>query len=733
MPNHPTLETFSRAVATLEDLAREWRELFPQAPAAPEHWLRVLAEVQGHLREDYLRGAVVGTVKSGKSTVVNALMGQDLLRRGAGILTAMITRVQAGPIPQAVLRFKDWTDISEEIRRALAMFPGDMLQARAGLFDLRRSADRELLVQILELGEKRGVWAGGSLNQEQLLLRSYLEGYEEVKDLLEAGPLLILTGPDLARHGDLVTREATAVYLKDVLLTVPTSHLPERLELGDCQGSDSPIPQHLAQVLAYLVRCDLVLYIISSRVGLRQGDFQFLTELKRMGLLPHVYFLLNVDLAEHRQVEEIQGLKERVRRELAPLAPEADCYAFSALELLLRRRREAGEALGPREQALMAVWEADPASTAYSREEFRRFAEDWRAGLSRLREERLAGGGFSQVDMVARGLREQVELALQLSGQDLAALQKLEERLQQARRPLLAARRSLAQALAGAGENLKATLKRRISSFLDPKSGEGATLLEFIQEYEPDWELLAPGDGEEALRPGLYRLFQEFQKELGRFVAGELTGRALEFVKGQEEWLRQELLATAAPLFLSLQEALAQYYREVGELGLPAAAPRLKVELPPSPPELQVPLFPLDLPEDDWRWTGEAWLRTGLGWLSRAWEALKARLGRKSLTDPKVLLRRNLERALGAIKARLMEEARLNLLDFGERLKFQYFFPLVDGLTSRLETHLDNLLHSLFADLEGMTREISEAGALREARRERLAHLARRARQVEED
>uniref|UniRef100_A0A7V4LBZ1 ATP-binding cassette domain-containing protein n=1 Tax=Desulfobacca acetoxidans TaxID=60893 RepID=A0A7V4LBZ1_9BACT len=389
MPNHPTLETFSRAVATLEDLAREWRELFPQAPAAPEHWLRVLAEVQGHLREDYLRGAVVGTVKSGKSTVVNALMGQDLLRRGAGILTAMITRVQAGPIPQAVLRFKDWTDISEEIRRALAMFPGDMLQARAGLFDLRRSADRELLVQILELGEKRGVWAGGSLNQEQLLLRSYLEGYEEVKDLLEAGPLLILTGPDLARHGDLVTREATAVYLKDVLLTVPTSHLPERLELGDCQGSDSPIPQHLAQVLAYLVRCDLVLYIISSRVGLRQGDFQFLTELKRMGLLPHVYFLLNVDLAEHRQVEEIQGLKERVRRELAPLAPEADCYAFSALELLLRRRREAGEALGPREQALMAVWEADPASTAYSREEFRRFAEDWRAGLSRLREERL--------------------------------------------------------------------------------------------------------------------------------------------------------------------------------------------------------------------------------------------------------------------------------------------------------------------------------------------------------
>jgi len=732
VPEDHTLEPFTRAADELAEMAREWLYLLPQATSQADHWLKVLGQVQAHLTEDHLRAAVVGTVKSGKSTLVNALVGQDLLRRGAGILTAMITRVQPGPQPRALLRFKDWSDISEEIRRALALFPGGVKKARGAPFDLRQAEDRELLLQALAAGERAELWSGGSLNQEWLLLKSYLEGYDQVKDVLQGSDALTLTGADLARHGDLVTREATAVYLKDVLLTLPAPWLPRGLELGDCQGSDSPIPQHLAQVLAYLVKSDLVFYVISSRVGLRQGDFLFLTELKRMGFLPHAYFLLNLDLAEHRNLEEIQTLMERTRRELAPLAPEAPLFAFSALEILLKRRREGGETLEPREVGLLSVWEADPGATAFSQGEFRRFGETLAAGLEQLREQRLAGGAFSQVLMVARGLREQVELALGLFGKDLAVFQNLEERLAERRQPLKTARRSLAQALAGSGEHLKATLKKRVGSFLDNKSGQGAALLDFIQDYAPNWEELAPEGGEEALRPALYRLFQKFQKDLGRFAAGELTGRTLEFVRAQEEWLRQELLTAAAPLFLALQDALAQYYREIGALGLPAAPPRLKVELPPNPQDLEVPLFPLDLPETDWRWTGEAWLRSGAGWLTRAWEAVKARLGREAVTDPRGQLLRSLERALGAIKDRLLEEARLNLLDFGERLKFRYFFPLVDRLTASLEAHLDNLLQSLLADLEGVTEALRQAGADREARRHRLAALAYRARLAEE-
>ena len=105
-------------IARLEELAREWIGLFPQAGLQGQHWQKVLSQVQAHVTEDTCRLAVVGAVKSGKSTMINALVGQDLLRRGAGILTAMITRVQPGPESQAVLRFKGWDEINGEIRKA---------------------------------------------------------------------------------------------------------------------------------------------------------------------------------------------------------------------------------------------------------------------------------------------------------------------------------------------------------------------------------------------------------------------------------------------------------------------------------------------------------------------------------------------------------------------------------------------------------------------------------------
>jgi hypothetical protein len=731
VPASPSLAPFIRALDDLEDMAREWQPLFPLASSQAEHWLKVLGQVRAHLTEDILRVAVVGTVKSGKSTLINALMGQDLLRRGAGILTAMITRVQPGSSGRAVLRFKQWTEISEEIRRALTLFPGGGLNSLSGAFDLRQAEHRRLLAQDLAAGEQADLWAGNTLNQEWLLLKSYLEGYDQVAALVDAGSL-ILAGDDLARHGDLVTREASAVYLKDVLLTVPLPWLPTGLELGDCQGSDSPIPQHLAQVLTYLLKSDLVLYVVSSRVGLRQGDFQFINEIKRMGLLGHTWFLLNLDLAELRGVGEINALKERLRRELAPLAVDFPLFSLSALELLLKRRLEGGETLEAREAAFLPVWAADPEAEAFTTEEFQRFSGAFTAGLERLRQERLAGGSLSQVQMVARGLREQMELALGLSGKDLAAVQALEESAAKRRPALLAARRGLSQALAGAGDRLKKNLKKRVGTFLDSRSGQGASLFDFIFEYQPDWQTLVPAGESEALRPALYRLYQEFQQALARFVSGEMTARVLEFIRIQEDWLRQELLATAGPLFLSLQEALTLYYQEIAAQGLPVAPPRLKVELPANPAGLEVPLLNV-APQVDWRLSGEAWLRSGAGWLRRTWEGLKARLGRQAVTDPREQTIQNLAWALRAMKERLREEARVSLIDFGERLKFRYFFPLVDELSARLEAHLDDLLKSLTADLEGVAAAMHRAGADQERRRRRLGTLAQRAKEVEDN
>jgi hypothetical protein len=707
----------------LQEMAQEWTRLFPQAAPQGEHWLKVLSQVQAHVTEDTCRLAVVGAVKSGKSTMINALVGQDLLKRGAGILTAMITRVQPGPKPRAVLQFKEWPEINGEIHRALGLLPHPGLVSRAAPLDLKLAEDRKLLAQVLSEAQEADLWTEGSLDQNYLLLKSYLEGYDLLRDVLPASGVLTLAGADLARHRELVTREATAVYLKDVLLTIPFPWPASGVELGDCQGSDSPIPQHLAQVLAYLIKSDLVLYVISSRVGLRQADFQFLTELKRMGLMSHLLALLNLDLGEHTSRDEVGRIRERVAQELSSWQPDLRIYAFSALKVLLNRRRDRGESLDPREEAVLQVWATDPTSAAYADQEAARFEQDLQATLEDLRSRRLAGGSLAQVRMVARGLREQLELTRDLLAKGLDAIRELETRLEARRQPLKATMASLRQTMEGAGAHLKKVLRRQVDSALDRHAGPvGMALREFIQNFEPNWDQLAPPEGQVLFRPALYQLFQEFAKNLGHFVTGEINVSLVEFIRGQEEWLRQELAQAWEPLFLALQEALTLYYREIEDLGLPAAPPTLEVAAIPRPQGLEVPLLNLEI-APDWRFAREVWVRSGMGWLGRAWDAVKHRLGLAGETAPRRQLLRDLERALAALKEWVQEEARVQLLDYQERLKFQYFFPLVDQWLARQEASLEDSLGSLLGSLAGAAETMHLAEEERAARRRRLDDL----------
>jgi hypothetical protein len=724
-------EALIREIDQLQEMAQDWARLFPQATSQGEHWLRVLSEVRGHVSEETCRLAVVGAVKSGKSTAINALLGQDLLKRGAGILTAMITRIQPGPEPRAVLKFKEWGEINGEINRALGLLPVSRLRERSTPLDLQQAVDRELLFQVLAQAQQEEIWSAGSLDPNYLLLKSYLEGYERINGLLQAANVLSLSGPELARHREMVTREATAVFLKDVLLTIPFPWTVNGLEFGDCQGSDSPFPQHLAQVLAYLVKCDLALYVVSSRVGLRQADFQFLGELKRMGLIPHVLSILNLDLGEHASLDEIQGIKERVARELAPWQPEPRVYAFSALKLLLDRRCSRGETLDQREAGLLAVWAMDAAAAGFSDQEAARFQEDLQKAVRSVQGRRLAGGSLSQVQMVARGLREQLELTRSLLDQDLEALKKVESHLQARRQPLESTLASLDQTLEGAGIHLKKIIKDRVNSVMDRRDGKvGAALMGFIRDYEPNWDRLLLPEAPASFRPALYQLFQECVKELAHFVTAESNVSVVEFIREKEDWLRGELTRVETPLLLSLQDALTLYYREIEALGFPSAPPTLEMAASPRPSGLEVPLLNLQL-DPGWWLDAEVWVRSGAGFIERYWEALKRRLGLKSEADPRQQLLRDLGRALKAIKEWLQEQVKVQLIDYEERLKFQYFLPLVDKWLKLQEDALANNMRSLLTDLEGVAGSMHLEEEERAARRRRLEELLPQARQIE--
>ncbi|NIR17584.1 MAG: hypothetical protein GWN86_28220, partial [Desulfobacterales bacterium] len=55
-----------------------------------------------------------------------------------------------------------------------------------------------------------------------------------------------------------------------------------------------------------------ILYVLSSRVGMRQADLKLIEAIKILRLLPQTLFILNIDLDEHSSEESLKRLQERV-------------------------------------------------------------------------------------------------------------------------------------------------------------------------------------------------------------------------------------------------------------------------------------------------------------------------------------------------------------------------------------------------------------------------------------
>ena len=119
-------------------------------------WEKTCRAVPDQMAEDIMRVAVVGPIKSGKSTFLNSMLEGDYLKRGAGVVTSIVTRVRSGDRLSAHLFFKSWDEVNAEIEQALHSIPAN---------------DREVWVQV-----------GMAIKADQLLAMKKEEGRELIAD-----------------------------------------------------------------------------------------------------------------------------------------------------------------------------------------------------------------------------------------------------------------------------------------------------------------------------------------------------------------------------------------------------------------------------------------------------------------------------------------------------------------------------------------------------------------------
>jgi ATPase subunit of ABC transporter with duplicated ATPase domains len=173
---HQTRESILSLNDKTRELVRQTESVLNTNGDATGQWIQACDTISRYLVDHVLRIAVVGAIKSGKSTLVNALLKDDYLKRGAGVVTSIVTRVRRGHKLQARLFFKSWDEVNMEIEQALVLFPSRDWSEDHGQFDIRRSRDRSALLAALAALDVDVHVANDSLNANSVLLSAYLKG-----------------------------------------------------------------------------------------------------------------------------------------------------------------------------------------------------------------------------------------------------------------------------------------------------------------------------------------------------------------------------------------------------------------------------------------------------------------------------------------------------------------------------------------------------------------------------
>jgi len=718
---------------TLETLTDELSPLFREESAQVHSWRRSLEAVSESLQDQTLRIAVVGPVKSGKSTFINALQGRDLLRRGAGIITAFITRVRSGSEEKGWVEIKSWEEINGEVNVALSTVGLTKGSEGFASMDLRRQEDRNRIQQFIKELKEETVVGGETFDPNVVLISAYLSGYDTLSEYIKDKPILLeFTGDELNRHQAFVSQESQAVYLRDMELQLPIPWLGEMVEIGDCQGSDSPNPLHFALLQEYLLSSHYILYLISSRVGLRQADLKLIEAIRILRMLPQTLFVINADFDEHGGVAELQQLQERVREELGLLVPEARIYTLSALFHLLEAAESLNQ-LSPREARRLEGWYEEEAMIEISRRDYEDFRNELKSLVNSERNRALYGGVLSHLQRVSRSMKDAVNARQRLLSKDQKELQVLAEEVRIRQQSVAAALSTVEHTLSGLQESLKEKVGKAVDSYFDTKYGPIINdTIQLIENYQAkNFERMRLAETRKLLA-NLYLFYQDFRQMLSRHIIDKVNLRIFDFAKNEEENIEKKLMGAATGYWDLLRQALGQYQKTLadGGLTLSLAAPE---RLPsPKKPAINPPPFSAFIQRSESLGRGSLLLRFSLRRLGRLFSGLKDRVLGRNRAETGESGEEAFREAVALLKKETQNELLAYFKDYRQNFKYAYLFSYTEQYAQALLRTFQDFGDATMVDISHLQQVAHKKATSQEDTTEDLAIVKHRLSYAEE-
>ena len=659
-------------------------------------WEKTCQHLPRQLAEDTIRVAIVGPIKSGKSTFLNSIFKGEYVKRGAGVITSIVTRVRRGDHLRAKLLFKSWDEVNAEMEQALVLFPSLSWRSENETMDIRQEKERVELERALSQLSADQLITRSSRNINNVILSSYLKGYQTANSLVTMeNAVRLYDGDRFADHKAFVGNETLAVYLKDVLLEISSGNVESNIEIADCQGSDSSNPLHLAMIQDYLLLTHQIIYVVSSRTGLREADIRFLSMIKNMGILDNIVFVINFDFSEHESIDDLKSLVNRVREELSMIKPDPDIYTFSALYNLFSAHQTS---LSDKERLRFEQWSVDGKFTELSNRETVLFESFFYDRLARKRYTLLLKNHIERLSVILSGITDWIVLNRDVLAQDADSMAGALKKISRHQQRLEQIKSTITKTLNGALSEIKKELQRDTHRFFDGQSGNIADDLEhFIHSYT-----FAPETYQESLKHAdfsqiLYLIFQEFKQSIDTYITETINPEVIRFLQAREQRIREYFAALIVPFDTMVEDVFDEFRGRLGRGELfneginPSShkQPKMDAVISLRPPPLVAAM------QYSTKIKTEAIMRLGLyrvmGNVSKFFRKSGDRESEQSL--------RALKDAIRRMKRETGKSVVFHLKDYRENLKFRYLFKLAEAIADGCAETALNRFQAYFSDL----------------------------------
>ena len=697
-----------------------------------DDWHKACIDIKRQIAEDIVRVAVIGTVKSGKSTFVNSLFNGDYVKRGAGIVTSIVTRIRTGKKLKAVLFFKSWDEVNADIEQALVMFPSWENQSDNKVFDIRRAMDRQSLQAGLDGLSNDLLFTDGTRNANSLLLALYLKGYDRVNEIVSSDSMTSkFLGKNFAEHKTYVGEDALAVYLKDVELEIKLDTLDRSIEIADCQGSDSPNPLHLAMIQDYLMRTHFIVYVISSRTGVRQADVRFLSMIKKMGILGNILFVVNSDFSEHESKEDLNAIVNNVREELSLIRPEPEIYTFSALYNLLDSM--SGE-LTKKDTLRMEHWKEEKSLVSFSNQEKERFDSSLNIKLTRERFSLLLNNQLERMDIMSSGIKRWAAVNRELLAKDINGASTAIKKMKSHQERMEQVKSLIKNTLSGSKDDIMKGLKKEIEHFLNIRSdGVVKQTSSFVDQYTFTADKYREKLTTSGFSNTLYLVFQEFKHALDTFMTETINPQIASFSREMEGKIQSSLETVARPYRTMATEDISELKEAISSADIEdnnnsmSEKNILDINVLKSITGLTPPSSAATL-QYSAKLKTEAFIR--LGFYSTVKLIKKA--FKKPMKDEEEKLRA-LADGFMLIQRETEKSIVFHFENYRENFKFQYISRLLDAAATHLHQLLMERFQSYDTNIRAMENLIEKKGKDREELISFLDHVSEDATRIQMD